>query len=95
VIGAVRDAGQSAEFSARPHAARMSSHDNPVENPRTEAGFDTEPKMGVEPGLDMLDKLVANKMDTRIYHMAWPGVGAVVENGVGNRFVAKPRRVAP
>lgn len=68
-------------------------HNILLENPRMEVGFDTDSKMGVDTRIKMLDMLVARKMDTLIYHMAWPGIGNIVKNGAGYRFIAKPQQM--
>ena len=68
-------------------------HNILIENPKMEVGFDTDAKMGVDTRIRMLDMLAAQKLDTLIYHMAWPGVGNVVKTASGYRFIAKPQQV--
>ncbi len=68
-------------------------HNILIENPKMEVGFDTDAKMGVDTRVKMLDMLVAQKMDTLIYHMAWPGIGNIVKSATGYRFIAKPQQV--
>ena len=68
-------------------------HNILLENPRMQVGFDTDAAMGVDTRVKMLDMLAANRIDTLIYHMAWPGIGNVVKTSTGFRFIAKPQQV--
>ena len=68
-------------------------HNILLENPKMEVGFDTDSKMGVDTRVKMLDMLASNRLDTLIYHMAWPGIGNIVKTASGFRFIARPQQV--
>jgi glyoxylase-like metal-dependent hydrolase (beta-lactamase superfamily II) len=65
-------------------------HDIMLRNPKIEVSFDTDGKQGAATRVRMCDMLSADKVPALIFHMPWPGMGNVVKDGEGYRFVATP-----
>jgi glyoxylase-like metal-dependent hydrolase (beta-lactamase superfamily II) len=61
-----------------------------LEKPRMEFAYDTDPKMAANTRVKMLDTLAANKTAVMSYHFPWPGLGHVVKNNDGFRYIAEP-----
>jgi glyoxylase-like metal-dependent hydrolase (beta-lactamase superfamily II) len=61
-----------------------------LDNPRIEFGYDTDPKQGVSTRIRTFDMLSANRIPFLAYHLPWPGVGHVVKQGDGYRYVPMP-----
>jgi len=56
-------------------------------NPKVEFGFDTDRKQGVASRIRVFDMLVAQRLPMLAYHFPWPGIGQVVKQGEGYRFI--------
>jgi glyoxylase-like metal-dependent hydrolase (beta-lactamase superfamily II) len=65
-------------------------HEIMLRNPKIEVSFDTDPKQASATRMKMFDMLSADKTPVLIYHMPWPGMGNVVKDGDGYRFVSAP-----
>jgi glyoxylase-like metal-dependent hydrolase (beta-lactamase superfamily II) len=65
-------------------------HDIMLRNPKIEVSFDTDPKQAAATRVKMFDRLAADKTPVLIYHMPWPGMGNIVKEGDGYRFVSAP-----
>ncbi len=65
-------------------------HEIMLRNPKIEVSFDTDPKQASATRVKMFDRLSADKTPVLIYHMPWPGIGNVVKDGDGYRFVSAP-----
>jgi glyoxylase-like metal-dependent hydrolase (beta-lactamase superfamily II) len=65
-------------------------HEIMLRNPKVEVTFDTDSKQAVATRIKMLDMLSANKTPSLVYHMPWPGIGHIVKDGDGYRFVEAP-----
>ena len=63
-------------------------HDIMLRNPKIEVTFDTDPKQASATRVRTLDMLSADKIPALIFHMPWPGIGNIVKDGSGYRFVA-------
>jgi glyoxylase-like metal-dependent hydrolase (beta-lactamase superfamily II) len=64
-----------------------------VEKPRMEVAFDTDPKLGIETRVKVMDLLARDRMRALVYHMPWPGLGHFAKQGDGFRYVAEPMQV--
>jgi glyoxylase-like metal-dependent hydrolase (beta-lactamase superfamily II) len=65
-------------------------HEIMLRNPKIEVTFDTDSKQAVVTRIKMCDILAATKIPALIFHMPWPGIGNLVKDGSGYRFVATP-----
>ena len=65
-------------------------HEIMLRNPKIEVTFDTDPKQASATRIKMLDMLSAEKIPALIFHMPWPGIGNLVKDGRGYRFVEVP-----
>jgi glyoxylase-like metal-dependent hydrolase (beta-lactamase superfamily II) len=65
-------------------------HEIMLRNPKIEVSFDTDPKQASDTRVKMFDRLSADKTPVLIYHMPWPGMGNIVKDGSGYRFVSAP-----
>jgi len=61
-------------------------------NPKVEFGFDTDRKQGAATRIRVFDTLVANRTPMLAYHFPWPGIGHLVKQGDGYRFIAVPQQ---
>lgn len=58
--------------------------------PRAEFAYDTDPKLGVATRLKTLDMLATDRTAFLAYHLPFPGIGHVVKQSEGYRFIAAP-----
>jgi len=65
-----------------------------MQNPRTKFGFDTDPEQGAATRIRAFDMVAAQKMMIVAYHFPWPGIGHVVKQGEGYRYIAAPMQTA-
>jgi glyoxylase-like metal-dependent hydrolase (beta-lactamase superfamily II) len=65
-------------------------HDIMLRNPKVAVTFDTDSQQGVATRIKTLDMLSADKIPSLVYHMPWPGIGHIVKDGDGYRFVQIP-----
>jgi glyoxylase-like metal-dependent hydrolase (beta-lactamase superfamily II) len=63
-------------------------HEIMLRNPQVEVTFDTDSKQAVATRVRTLDMLSAQKMPALIYHMPWPGIGHIVKDDSGYRFLS-------
>jgi glyoxylase-like metal-dependent hydrolase (beta-lactamase superfamily II) len=61
-----------------------------LEHPLTEFAYDTDPKQSAQSRVRMLTMLADNRVPILAYHFAWPGVGHVVKDGDGFRYLPEP-----
>ncbi|MGB3271659.1 MAG: MBL fold metallo-hydrolase [Xanthobacteraceae bacterium] len=61
-----------------------------VEKPRIEFAYDTDPKQAVQTRVRILDMLAKDKVQLLAYHFPWPGIGHVVVQGDGFRYLPTP-----
>jgi glyoxylase-like metal-dependent hydrolase (beta-lactamase superfamily II) len=61
-----------------------------LENPQVQFGFDTDPKQGSATRIRVFDMLAAQKLAVHAYHFPWPGIGHVVKQGDGFRYIPAP-----
>ncbi|HEX4411286.1 MAG TPA: MBL fold metallo-hydrolase [Xanthobacteraceae bacterium] len=65
-------------------------HEIMLRNPQVEVTFDTDSKQAAATRVKTLDMLSTDKIPALVYHMPWPGIGNIVKDGSGYRFVASP-----
>ncbi len=58
-----------------------------LEKPLTEFAYDTDPKQSAQSRVRTLTMLADNRIPILAYHFAWPGVGHVVRQGDGFRYL--------
>jgi glyoxylase-like metal-dependent hydrolase (beta-lactamase superfamily II) len=61
-----------------------------MQKPLTEFAYDTDPKMSAQSRVRMLTMLADSRTPILAYHFAWPGVGHVVKQGDGFRYLPEP-----
>lgn len=81
----ISSAGQSLCFTGD-----VALHEIMLRNPQVEVTFDTDSKQAVATRVKMFDMLSTDKITSLIYHMPWPGIGHVVKDGSGYRFIETP-----
>ena len=64
-----------------------------VETPRREFAYDTDGKQAVANRVRMFDMLAASRTPFVAYHFPWPGLGHVVKQGDGFRYLPSPLRM--
>jgi hypothetical protein len=62
----------------------------PVEKPRIEFAYDTDPKQSANSRVRVLDMLAAQKISLIACHFPWPGYGHVSKHGDGFRYCPAP-----
>ena len=62
----------------------------PLEHPRTQFAFDTDPAQSAESRVRMVSMLAANRTTMLAYHFARPGIGHVAKAGDGFRYFPQP-----
>ena len=72
----------------RSHAPRA-----PVEKPRMEFAFDTDPKQGRETRIKMHGHARGAAHAALVYHLPWPGIGHVAKQGDGFRYFPEPMQM--
>jgi glyoxylase-like metal-dependent hydrolase (beta-lactamase superfamily II) len=61
-----------------------------LQTPLTEFAYDTDPKQSAQSRVKMLTMLANNRIQLLSYHFAWPGIGHVVKQGEGFRYLPSP-----
>ena len=69
-------------------------HIIPVEQPRLEFSFDTDPKQGAESRARVFDMLSSSRIPSITYHFVWPGIGHIAKQGAGYRYFPTPMQMA-
>jgi glyoxylase-like metal-dependent hydrolase (beta-lactamase superfamily II) len=69
-------------------------HVIPVEQPRLEFSFDTDPKLGAESRVRVFDMLSSSRIPSITYHFVWPGIGHIAKQGAGYRYFPTPMQMA-
>jgi glyoxylase-like metal-dependent hydrolase (beta-lactamase superfamily II) len=69
-------------------------HIIPVEQPRLEFSFDTDPKQGAESRVRVFDMLSSSRIPSITYHFVWPGIGHIAKQGTGYRYFPTPMQMA-
>lgn len=64
-----------------------------VEKPQLAFVFDTDAKQAVSTRLGTLDMLASQRLPFLAYHFPWPGIGHVVRQRDGFRYIAMPMRM--
>jgi glyoxylase-like metal-dependent hydrolase (beta-lactamase superfamily II) len=64
-----------------------------MKKPLTQFAYDTDPVMSAQSRVRMLTMLADNKIPVLAYHFAWPGVGHVVRDGDGFRYLPAPMEI--
>lgn len=64
-----------------------------LQKPLTEFAYDTDPKQSAQSRVRMLTMLAENRIPVLAYHFAWPGVGHVVKQGDGFRYLPAPMQM--
>jgi glyoxylase-like metal-dependent hydrolase (beta-lactamase superfamily II) len=64
-----------------------------VETPRREFAYDTDGKQAVASRVRMFDLLAAGRTPFVAYHFPWPGLGHLVKQGDGFRYLPSPLRM--
>jgi len=62
----------------------------PMEKPRMQFSYDTDPAQAADSRVRLLDMLAANKVPVLSYHYPWPGYGHVVKTGEGFHYLPEP-----
>ena len=63
------------------------------DRPRMEVVFDTDSRQGAETRLRVFEMLTAQRIQTLVYHLPWPGLGHLAKFGEGFRFIASPMQL--
>jgi glyoxylase-like metal-dependent hydrolase (beta-lactamase superfamily II) len=58
-----------------------------LQTPLTEFAYDTDPRQSAQSRVKMLTMLADNRIQLLSYHFAWPGIGHVVKQGEGFRYL--------
>ena len=66
-----------------------------MQKPLTEFAYDTDPKKSAQSRVRMLTMLAKNRTAILAYHFAWPGIGHVVKQGQGFRYLPAPMDMLP
>ena len=61
-----------------------------MKKPLTEFAYDTDPKQSAQPRLRYLTMFADTRVPILAYHFAWPGLGHVVREGDGFRYLPAP-----
>jgi glyoxylase-like metal-dependent hydrolase (beta-lactamase superfamily II) len=61
-----------------------------LEKPLTEFKYDTDPKQSAQSRVKNLAMLAEKRIPLLAYHFAWPGIGHVVKQGDGFRYLPTP-----
>lgn len=69
-------------------------HVIPVEQPRLEFSFDTDPKQGAESRVRVFEMLSSSRIPSITYHFVWPGIGHIAKQGSGYRYFPTPMQMA-
>jgi glyoxylase-like metal-dependent hydrolase (beta-lactamase superfamily II) len=64
-----------------------------LQKPLTEFAYDTDPKQSAQSRVRMLTMLTDNRIPILAYHFAWPGIGHVVRQGDGFRYLPAPMQM--
>jgi glyoxylase-like metal-dependent hydrolase (beta-lactamase superfamily II) len=64
-----------------------------LEKPLTEFKYDTDPKQSAQSRVKNLTMLADKRIPLLAYHFAWPGVGHVVKQGDGFRYLPAPMQM--
>jgi len=64
-----------------------------LEKPLTEFKYDTDPKQSAQSRVKNLTMLAEKRIPLLAYHFAWPGVGHVVKQGDGFRYLPAPMQM--
>jgi glyoxylase-like metal-dependent hydrolase (beta-lactamase superfamily II) len=64
-----------------------------LQKPLTEFAYDTDPKQSAQSRVRMLTMLAENRIPMLAYHFAWPGIGHVVKQGDGFRYLPAPMQM--
>jgi len=59
-------------------------------NPGWTVGFDTDNKQAAATRKKIFDRIVADRLRTFAYHLPWPGLGHIVHEGAGFRWLPEP-----
>ncbi|MBV9250128.1 MAG: MBL fold metallo-hydrolase [Acetobacteraceae bacterium] len=66
-----------------------------MEKPLTEFAYDTDPKQSAQSRVRMLTMMADNRIPILAYHFAWPGLGHVVKQGDGFRYLPAAMEIMP
>lgn len=61
-----------------------------LETPKLGFAADTDSAMAAETRIRMLDMLATDRVRMMAYHFPWPGIGNIVKQGDGFRYLAEP-----
>jgi hypothetical protein len=65
-----------------------------LRKPKLAVVFDTDGEMAAATRVRMCDMLASQKIPALIFHLPWPGIGNIVKEGEGFRFMPVPMQPA-